>query len=119
MISGKGYDFLGMETEIRNYCEQNQIPRRTGLHLQLAFEETVNNILVPMLQKPDICVTIEYSEETEKASFTARYGGERKNPVSFSHRLPFHVLKTAAEHIKYRWEPEQERANEITMTILP
>ena len=116
-IRDQNYDFPGAQNEIVQYCDKNQIPRRMDTRLQLAFEETVQQLLIPKMEEPDILVTIEYSEETEKAVFTVRYGGEEMDITEEGDQLTLAVLKGVAEDIRYTYDPEQDRENKVTMTI--
>ena len=118
-IHGRDDDFLGKQSEIRTYCEKNQIPRRMETHLQLAFEETVQQILLPSLDQPNIIATFEYSEETEKAVFTVQYSGEKRPLEEMADPLSLTVLKGIAEDIQDRYMPDEERKNTIAMSILP
>ena len=117
-IHEKGYDFPGMQSEIIQYCERNQIPRRMDMRLQLVFEETVQSLLIPFLEKPDILITIEYSEETEKAVFTACYGGETADITKQGDPLALSVLKGMTENIRYTCHPEEELKNRITLSVI-
>jgi len=116
-IHDKSYDFIGAQGEIVRFCEKNQIPRKMDIHLQLAFEETVQQLL-PVLDKAEIFVAIEYSEREEKAVFTVRYGGEKTDITQGSNLLSLAVLKSVVEEIQYAYHPEKDPANEITMTVV-
>lgn len=118
-IRSKNYDFLGAQGEIIRFCEKNQIARRMDMHLQLAFEETVQQLLIPRRKEADLNVTIEYSEETETAVFAVRYGGEEDNVLMQENPLALSVLKGVAKNIKYSYDPEKELKNEVTMIVTP
>ena len=117
-IHDQNYDFPGAQTEITRYCQKNQIPRRMDNRLQLVFEETVQQQLIPKMENPDILVTFEYSEETEKAAFTVRYDGEKLNITAEGDPLTLSVLKGMAENIQYAYHPEEDRKNEVTMMVV-
>lgn len=118
-IRDRNFDFLGAQREIIRFCEKNQIPRRMDTHLQLVFEETVEQLLAAKREKTDIFVEIEYSEETEKAVFTSRYGTEEEDVTKTEDKLAFAVLEGVTEDIRYAFHPEKELKNEITMIISP
>ena len=117
-IHDRNYDFLGAQGEIIRFCEKNQIPRRMDTHIQLAFEETVQQMLIPALEKTEISVTVEYSEEKETVVFTVRYGGEEKDVTAGEDQLPLSVLRGVAENIQYTCCPDQELKNVISMTVV-
>ena len=73
------------------------------MRLQLAFEELVHETLIPALENPDILINIDYSEETEKAAFTVRYGGEQYDPTSQEDQLSLAVLKSTTKEIRYTY----------------
>ncbi len=116
-IRHKDYDFPAAQAEIISYSEKNQIPRRMDTHLQLAFEELVQQLLIPSLEDPDILVTIEYSEEREKAIFTVLYGGEKVDITAGADELAITVLKGVAESIEYSYHPEEDLANKVVMSF--
>ena len=65
-IEGRMFDFPGTQTEIRLYCDRNQIPRPLSRHIELAFEEAVQQNLMPKLKHPKIRVTVEFSAEKNR-----------------------------------------------------
>lgn len=116
-IRNANFDFLGAQSEIIEFCEKNEIPRRMDARLQLAFEETVQQLLMQHLEKSEITVSIEYSEETGCAVLTARYGGEMENITLQENQLALSVLKGVASEIRYSYRPEFDLKNEVTMVI--
>ena len=117
-IRDRDYDYPGAQAEIIEYCEKNQIPRRMDTHLQLAFEEMVQQLLIPMPGKPEILATFEYSEEKGTAYFTVRYGGEKKDVTAEGDLLALSVLKGVAESIQYAYHPEEALGNEVIMSFV-
>ena len=118
-IHEKTYDFLGMQSEIENYCMKNQIPRRVAQHLHLTFEELVHAVIAARMDEPEILVTVEYREEEEETVFTAQYAGERFDPSAEGDPLSMAVLRTTAKDLRYTWSPENKLGNEVTMSVLP
>ena len=118
-VHDKDYDLPGIQSAIDAYCMKNRISGRMTAHLQLAFEETVQQLLIPALSEPEISCTFEYSEEKGTAVFTVLYGGEAFDPATAGDKLPLAVLKSAAEDLRYERLEEGELKNRITMNILP
>ncbi len=118
-IHDKTADFIGMRTDIENYCRKNLVPSRMTNHIQLAFEEMVQQVLVTNMERPDIICTVEYAGDVEKALFTVDYGGEEFDPRSSEDKLSLAVLKSAVSDMAYERLTEGDRKNRITMTILP
>ncbi len=117
-IREKSFDFIGVQTEIENYCRKNLVSYRMMNHIHLAFEEIVQQILMPRMTLPDIGCTIEYSEESQSALFTVDYGGDQFNPTKDADELSMSVLKSAVSDINYEWLEDADRKNHLTMTVL-
>ncbi len=117
VIRDKNYDFLGMQSRIEKYCRTYQVPYREAVHIHLAFEELIQQILVPALEKPELKILLEYSQENETTLFSARYGGKQYDPTVSGSELSLSVLKSAAEKIEYRWDAESTTGNEVRMII--
>ena len=73
LIESRDYDFLNAVNRIRQYCEKNQIDEKMSQHIQLAFEEMVNNQLVSVIKNPNIKVIVEYSAVDESTTITVLY----------------------------------------------
>ena len=114
-IHNENYDFLGAMGEIMQFCDKNQIPHRMHTHIQLAFEETVQNLLLPVLKKTELRVTLEYSVEKETAVFVIRYGGEKTDMSLLENELAYNILNGVTVHMQHIYHPEQQLGNEITM----
>ena len=118
-IRSRSYDFPGAQSEIGRYCERNQIPRRMTRHIQLAFEELVQQLLLPALASPDIGVTLEYAQDTEQTEMLLRYGGAALDVTAEPDALPLLVLKSAVDNLRYDHIPDTERGNRLRARILP
>lgn len=117
-IHEKTYDFLGMQSQIEDYCRKNQISGKMTMHIQLVFEELVHQLLVSNLEQPDVQVIVEYAEESETTSFSVRYGGDRFDPATSGDKLALSLLKGIAEQIDYTWNPAEGLGNQIALFIL-
>ena len=118
-IESRDYDFLGMAGEISQYCNKSQIPPKLESRIQLAFEEIVQTLLMPVLEQPRIKAVIEYSEAEECASLTVRYGGPRFDPVQSGDELALAVLRGMTDRIVFAWMENGELRNEIKMYLTP
>ncbi len=118
-VREKKYDFLGMQTEIESYCRKNLIPYRMSRHLHLAFEELIQQILVPRMERPDITCSIEYSEKDERVLFAVSYGGDEIDMEGEGDSLSVSVLKSAVTDVECTASCEGTGKNRISMTILP
>ena len=117
LIDSREYDFFGVGSEIDRYCMQNDIPPRTKYRIRLAFEELVQQMLLPVLERTPIRVTIEYSPAEELTTVTAEYGGERFDPAEGDNELSYKVLKASVEAMSWRYEPDKEYGNIVQVLI--
>ena len=118
-IESRDYDFLGTAGAISQYCNKSQISPRLESRLQLAFEELVQTLLMPVLEKPRIKAIIEYSEAEECASLTVRYNGPRLNITEAGDELSLSVLKGIVSEMEYEPVSDGEYANQVQVKIRP
>ena len=116
-IASRDYDFLGMAGEIDQYCNKNQISYKTASRIHLAFEELVQQMLIPVLAQPDIQAVIEYSEAEESAVLTVRYNGPAYDVTTQGDELSLKVLKSAASDMAYAWDESTERPNQAVLRV--
>ena len=116
-VDSRDYDFIGAGLEISRFCIQHDIPPRMKYRIRLAFEELVQQMLLPVLDRSPIQVTAEYSEEEKRATVTAAYGGERFDPAEGENRFSYTVLKQSVEELSYTYDDKAEFANTIRAYI--
>ncbi len=116
-IESPDYDFLSMEREITQYCIRHQIPRKLANYIQLAFEECVDRVLMPLPDRPKISATIEYSAATESAEWTIRYTGPRMDAVHAGDELALSVLTGITKSIEYAWQENDAFQNRLRLKI--
>jgi len=116
-IDSREYDFIGAGGEIDRYCLRSDIPPRTKYRIRLAFEEMVQQMLLPVLEHTPIRVVVEYSAAEEQASVTVSYGGERFDPAAGENELSYKVLKASVEELRYEYDPQAEYANTVRVRI--
>ena len=116
-ISGRDYDFLGMQAQIEGYCSKNQIaPKRMG-RIQLVFEEAMEGLLLPRLEAPQIRAVVECSEASGNAEWTFSYAGSRINVLEGGDEMALSVLKGVTENMDYAWNEGSERPNRLTIKL--
>ena len=115
-IESKDYDYLGMAGQVEAYCNKNQITFNTAGRIRLAFEETAQ-MLVSVLDRPQIQAVCEYSEATESAEWTFRYAGPRMDLTAGGDQLAMTVLRGVTERMEYRWEEQSEMPNCFRLVI--
>ena len=116
-IENRDFDFLAMAGEIDRYCAKSQISWKMAHRIHLAFEELIQQTLVPALQKPKIQIAVEYSEAEESAVMTVRYSGRAFDVTALEDELSRKVLKSAVSEITYARDEDAEYPNRVTAYI--
>ncbi|MBQ5987373.1 MAG: amino acid ABC transporter ATP-binding protein [Clostridia bacterium] len=116
-IDSRDFDFIGAGAEIDRYCMQNDIPSRTKYRIRLAFEELVQQMLKPVLDRVPIRVTAEYAEAELAATVTVAYGGERFDPQEGENELSYRILSRSVEELTYIFDPAQADTNTVRVRI--
>ena len=85
--------------------------------IQLAFEETVQQMLMPALDEVHIEAACEYSEAEESSEWTIRYAGPRLDVTKTGDGLARAVLGGVAERVDYAWDGEATLGNRLTIRV--
>jgi len=117
LIDSREYDFIGAGAEIDRYCLRSDIPPRVKYRIRLAFEELVQQMLLPVLERTPIRVVLEYSEAEEQATVTVSYGGTPYDPATGENKLSYNVLKASVEELRYAYDPQAEFANTVRVLV--
>ena len=99
------------------YCSRNQIPSRLAGRIQLAFEETVQQLLIPTLEDPRIRVVTEYSEAEEKAVMILRYNGPERDVTQTGDELSVTMLKGISSKVSWSATGDEAYPNELEIVI--
>ena len=94
-IGSRDFDFPGAVSAIEEWCRKNAISGRVCGRIHLAFEELVEQILLPALAEPLIRFTAEYAEEGDEVDVTVRYNGLNLAPEEMGDGLSWKLLKGA------------------------
>ena len=113
LIENEDFDFIGAGGQIDNYCMQNDIPPRTKYRIRLAFEELLQQQLMPVLKNSPIRVVVEYSAADEQAAVTAEYGGGRFDPAVDGDEFSYRILKSSVDELRYEYKPGEEYGNTV------
>ena len=116
-IESRDYDFPGTISQIDQYCMKNQIAPKTAQHIQLAFEELVQNLLLPLLPSPKIHIVVEHSAADESTLMTACCNGPEIDGKSAGDDLSLAVLRAAVSEMTYSYHPADELPNRIELKI--
>ena len=75
-ITSEDFDFPGINTRLEEFGRSHMMNQRTIVGTQTVFEELCVEIILPKLEKPDMRITVEYSEETGHAQMRVYYSGD-------------------------------------------
>ena len=118
-VESRDFDFPGAVSAIEEWCRKNAISGRVCGRLHLAFEELVEQILLPALANPAIRFTAEYAEDGEEADVTVRYNGPDLSPEEMGDGLSWKLLKGAFPELTHEaCQPDGEPyANRVKLCI--
>lgn len=118
-IRSKGFDFIGLNTQIEEFGRKHRISQRTILRIQSYIEEMCVQILLPQMEDGfEMQITVEYSEEQDRAEILIRYGGEERDPMKTDNDLSLLLAKNAAEQIQHGYDPDQPLGNRVHALIV-
>jgi len=117
LIENREYDFESAGIAIDQYCLRGNIPPRIKYRLRLVFEELVQQILLPVLNRTAIHVSMEYSEEQETATVSVAYGGERFDPAQAENDLAYTMLKRSTSELTYIYTEDVELSNKVCAVL--
>ena len=113
-IESRDYDFLGVAEEIVQYCSKNQLPPKQANRIRVAFEELVQQMLLPALESPRIQAVIEYAEADAHATMTVRYNGPQRDILESGDDLSRSLLMGMTSGVSYDQAAADGFANCLT-----
>ena len=116
-IDSRDFDFLDAGTQIDRYCMQNDMAPKDKYRVRLVIEELAQQILLPRMNEPQIHVQIEHSAQEQTTSVTVEYGGGRFDLNDTENDLSLLVLKSAAQSIRYQFDPAQALPNRAEIRL--
>ncbi len=116
-IESRDYDFPGTCGAISNYCSKSQISPKLANHIQLVFEETVHQLLLPRLPLPRIQVILEYSAEAESVTLTFQYNGPRADITLDGDTLALRMISNLSSGMTYTLREDPDCPNQVVITL--
>ncbi len=116
-ITNKNFDFLGMQSTIFAYCTKNQISAKMTRHIQLIFEELIQQLILPSIPNPIILLVIEYSEKKENSVIRISYNGSYLDVSKKGDSLSLAVLESAIENMSYEYNKDNDLPNKLTISV--
>ncbi|MBQ7578373.1 MAG: amino acid ABC transporter ATP-binding protein [Synergistaceae bacterium] len=115
VIDSHTFDFPGIVSQIESYCNKNLVPSRIANHLQLACEELTRQILLPVMNEPEIKFTAEYSESDNKIDVKVSYNGEKFNPFDSDNNLSVSMLQKITKDFNH--EMSNDGSNVVKFSV--
>ena len=116
-VGDAAFSFPGAYNMIADFGKSNMLPSGLVKRIQLAFEELVQQILMPVMNKPDILFTVVCPDTKEGADVAVEYSGNPVDPEKTNNRLALMILKSVVSAIECATVPGAERENTIRMQI--
>ena len=104
-IPAVGFDFVGMNTAIEEFCYRHMLERRLCEKLKQAAEELCVQTLRPVVSE-DVTVELsfEYSEENARADLRVCYGGRAFNPLTEGSKLSMLLAAQVLDNLTHTYE---------------
>ena len=116
-IEGRDYDFLGVSEEIVQYCNKNEIPSRQANRIRVAFEDLVQQMLLPALEAPHIQAVIEYAQADAQATMIVRYNGPKCNILESGDELSQTLFMGLTNDLSYAATTADDFTNCLTFVF--
>lgn len=116
-IDSRDYDFIGFGAELDRYLLQNDVSPAKQYRIRLCLEELIQQILLPMYDKPDIHAKVEYSMQHQSCHITVQYGGEAFDFEDTDNEMSLAMLKNTAQELKYHYNTREEKRNCVEVQL--
>lgn len=116
-IEGKVFDFPGAVSKIDTFCHKNMISGSQYRRLQLAFEELIQQILIPSTGVNKIHAVIEHAEENGEICFDVMYDGSVTSPEELGDKISYSILKAETSEIQHTAEELNGYTNRVRVLI--
>jgi polar amino acid transport system ATP-binding protein len=128
-IDSQEFDFIGCNTEMKEFGLKNDIPKGIVLSVMLIFEGIYSQILLPHFSVFKMRWVVEYSKENETTTITADYSeepfditkpGSAEEDVSGPDRakeLSMHLIRGLVRDIQWSYTDAAELGNHLSMTV--
>ena len=117
VIDSKDYDFIGLGSELDKYLFQNDVSGSDKNSIRMAVEETVQQILLPKYEHPDIRIKVEYSVSDESCEIIFDYAGEKYDIRESDNDISLAMLNNITDEITYQYDEAEEKRNYVLMRI--
>lgn len=116
-IESKDYDFINFNAELDQYFLKNDVPSAGKNRIRMVIEETVQQILLPKIEKPHIHVVVEYSVKDGSTNISISYSGEAFDIRDSDNELSLKMIESAAEETEYHFDEGNKLKNRVDIRI--
>lgn len=109
-ITSSGFDFLGINTHIEEFGRKNMMSSKAIRNAQVVFEELCVQTLVPQMNnEPDMRISLEYSELSDKATMNVFHNVNIGKSIS-KDELSFKLIENASLSVETQSNDTNEYA---------
>ncbi len=117
LIDNRNYDFIGFGAKLERYMVKNDVSTGIKYRIRLVIEEIVQQILMPVYDKPYIRINAEYYPKEGDCRIDVKYRGDRFDIHDTENQLSLTMLKGAARDIEYTFNGEEDEPNQISAWV--
>lgn len=115
-VTSKDYDFIEMMNKVRNFCNNNNLPREKVYSASLVFEEIVhNNLVKTIIDSSKILFTVSYDEKKNDIEIEIKYTGDKFNPFELENMSIDMIKKFCTA--KYTQIENREFTNKLLVSL--
>ena len=117
-IESRDFDFIRISTDLEEFGRRYLLSEHAVRNMQLAFEELfVQGVLPQMGEKPQACVSMEYSEMNGTVEMRIRYNGARIDEKNAVDALSGQLIQLASSQVTQE-EPDDEEYDHLIRASL-
>ncbi|MCR4892411.1 MAG: amino acid ABC transporter ATP-binding protein [Lachnospiraceae bacterium] len=116
VIDSRDFDFIGFGAELDRYMMQNDVSREIKYRIRLVIEELVQQILLPVCDKPHIRINAEYAPKESECLIDIEYRGEKYDIHESENDLSLSLIENMTKELEYSFDEEGE-ANHVKARI--
>ena len=117
-ISSHDFDFLEINTLIEEFAIKNDIAPKMRNALLSLFEELCLQIILPVLENPNIKILIEYSKADESSTFNIKYNGKKFDINDTTNDIALSIVKGRASNFEYQFVDGNELSNNLVFKVI-
>ncbi len=107
-ITSKDFDFIQLNTAIEQFGRKQFMSQSTIMKIQLAFEEVVMGLILPVLTETfQVEFVVNYSEVDNGMEMLISYDGEEQNVLANGDTIAMSIINKMFTSIEYRRDEDK------------